>query len=152
MTGKARAEFILRAATADDFPAIRQLIHRVGINPMSLDWRRFLIAVDANGKLLGCGQLKPHGDDIVELASIAVDPGSRNQGIARAIIEELLSRAPRPLYLICRSPLGPFYERWQFRTLDLADMPAYFRRLARLARVFAPLAGDGGGMLVMELK
>ncbi len=146
------AEFVLRPAIAEDFPAIRGLIHQVGINPMSLDWHRFLIAVDANDKLLGCGQLKPHGDDFVELASIAVAPAYRKQGIARAVIEELLARAPRPLYLICRAPLGPFYERWEFRSLDLPEMPAYFRRLARLARVFAPLAGDGGGMLVMALK
>lgn len=146
------AEFTLRAATQEDFPAIRRLIHEVGINPMSLDWRRFLIAVDSGGKLLGCGQLKPHGKELVELASIAVVPGHRHQGIARAIIEALLSRASRPLYLICRSPLGPFYEQWGFRALDLREMPPYFRRLAQLARAFAPLAGEGGGMLVMELQ
>ncbi len=152
MRGASLAEFSLRAATQEDFPSIRRLIHEVGINPMSLDWRRFLIAVDSSGSLLGCGQLKPHGKDLVELASIAVVPGRRRQGIARAIIEELLSRAPRPVDLICRSPLGPFYEQWGFRPLDLDQMPPYFRRLARLARAFAPLAGEGGGMLVMELQ
>ena len=152
MNAKPPNDFVLRDATAEDFPAIRQLIHEVGINPMGLDWRRFVVAVDADKRLLGCGQLKPHGEDVLELASIAVISERRQQGIARAIIEQLLSRASRPLYLICRSPLGPFYERWGFRTLDLPEMPAYFRRLARLARAFAPLMGEGGGMLVMELK
>ncbi len=144
--------FTLRPASADDFPAIRRLIHEVNINPMSLDWRRFLIAVDENNQLIGCGQLKPHGRDILELASIAVAPAHRNQGIARAIIEQLLVRAPRPLFLICRAPLGSFYERWGFRSLELHEMPAYFRRLARLARAFAPMMGEDSGMLVMELK
>ena len=144
-------EFTLRAARAEDFPAIRQLIHDANINPMSLDWRRFLIAVDENDRLLGCGQLKPHGREIVELASIAVVAAYRKHGIARAIIEELLTRAPRPLYLICRSPLGPFYERWGFRSLELVEMPAYYRRLMRIARVIAPVFGEDGG-LVMELK
>ncbi len=144
--------FTLRAARADDFPAIRQLIHESNINPMGLDWRRFLIAVDGNDRLIGCGQLKPHGRDVVELASIAVAPAYRKQGIARAIIEQLLVGAPRPLYLIFRSPLGPFYERWGFRSLELHEMPAYFRRLARLARAFAPMMGEDHGMLVMELK
>ena len=143
--------FTLRAARADDFPAIRRLIHESNINPMGLDWRRFLLAVDANDALLGCGQLKPHGDGVVELASIAVEPAHRKQGIARAIIEQLLERAPRPLYLICRAPLGPFYERWGFRALELDEMPAYFRRLARMARIVAPLVGEDSG-LVMELK
>jgi amino-acid N-acetyltransferase len=146
------AEFILRQATEADFPAIKRLIQLVGINPMSLDWRRFLIAVDASDRLLGCGQLKPHGKELVELASIAVEPDHRNRGIASAIIDHLLQRAPRPLYLICRSPLGTYYERWGFRSLELNEMPTYFRRLARLAGLFAPLVGEEGGMLVMELK
>lgn len=146
------AEFTLKQAAEADYPAIKRLIHLVGINPMALDWRRFLIAVDSSGKLLGCGQLKPHGKELVELASIAVEPDYRNRGIAGAIIDQLLRGAPRPLYLICRTQMGAFYERWGFRALELHAMPPYFRRLARLARLFTPLVGEEGGMLVMELK
>lgn len=145
-------DFTLRAATESDAAAIKRLIHLVGINPMSLDWRRFLIAVDSDDRLLGCGQLKPHGKDIVELASIAVEPDHRNQGIAHAIIDQLLPRAPRPLYLICQTHMGAFYERWGFRPMELHEMPAYYRRLARLAGAFTRLTGDQEGMLVMELK
>ena len=152
MTAESPVAFTLRPATADDLAAIRRLIHQVGINPMSLDWHRFIVAVDEQGSLLGCGQLKPHGKDLVELASIAVDPGYRKQGIARAIIETLLPSAPRPLYLMCRSALGPFYERWGFRSLELDEMPPYFRRLVRLARAFGSLAARAGGVLIMELK
>ena len=143
--------FTLRSATQEDFPAIRRLIHLVGINPMSLDWRRFLVAVDSSGKLLGCGQLKPHGKEVIELASIAVEPAYQKQGIARAIIEQLISNGPRPLYLVCRSRLGPFYQKWGFRAVARAEMPAYFRRLARLAGLFSSLTPEGDGMLVMEL-
>ena len=145
------AAFTLRPATKEDFPAIRRLINLVGINPMSLDWRRFVIAVDSSGKLLGCGQLKPHGEGLIELASIAVEPAYQRQGIARAIIEQLISKAPRPLFLICRSRLGPFYQKWGFRSLTRDKMPAYFRRLARLAGVFSRITPEGDGMLVMEL-
>jgi N-acetylglutamate synthase-like GNAT family acetyltransferase len=144
--------FTLRPATEQDFPAIRDLIHRVGINPMSLDWRRFTVAVDDEGRLLGCGQLKPHGDGVIELASLAVQPDQRGRGIARTIIEELMGRAARPLYLMCRAELGPFYEKWGFRSLSLRAMPAYFRRVARLAGMFASLTGPAGRLLVMELK
>jgi N-acetylglutamate synthase-like GNAT family acetyltransferase len=145
------SDFTLRQATEADLPAIRGLIRRVRINPMSLDWRRFIIAVDVSDQLLGCGQLKPHGKDILELASIAVQPGHRGQGIARAIIERLLVNSPRPLYLICRAPLGRFYEKWGFRALSVHEMPRYFRRLAQLAGVFSPLTGPDNGMLVMKL-
>jgi N-acetylglutamate synthase-like GNAT family acetyltransferase len=146
------ADFTLRAATQDDFPAIRDLIHRVRINPMSLDWRRFLVAVDSSGSLLGCGQLKPHGKDVIELASIAVEPAYQGRGIATAIIEALLTRAPRPVYLTCRGRLGPFYERWGFRRLAPGQMPVYFQRLARLAIAIGRLMRDDESMLVMELK
>ncbi len=115
---------------------------------MDLDWRRFVVAVDEAGKMRGCGQLKPHGRDILELASIAVEPEHRGKGIARAIIEHLITQAPRPLYLMCRSDLGPFYERWNFQSIPLDEMPAYFRRLARLASLFM---SKGESLLVMRL-
>src|SRR5512142_861341 len=103
-------DFVLRPATSDDAAAIRRLIRLVKINPLGLDWRRFALAVDDLGNMLGCGQLKPHEDGLLELASIAVVPEQRGNGVARAIIEHLISIAPRPLYLTCRSHLGPFYE------------------------------------------
>ena len=143
------ADFLLRPATADDSFAIKDLIHRVGINPMDLDWRRFVIAVDGSGKMLGCGQLKPHGKDVIELASIAVEPSHQHQGIARVIIEYLIAQGPRPLYLTCRSRLGSFYEKWGFRSIEPAEMPAYFRRLSRLVNAMAAFMNDK--MLVMEL-
>jgi N-acetylglutamate synthase-like GNAT family acetyltransferase len=146
------ADFRLRAATQEDFQGIRQLIRRVDINPTGLDWRRFVLAVDAQDRMLGCGQLKPHGKDVVELASIAVQPEQQKHGIARAIIEHLIAAGPRPMYLICRSKLGPFYEKWGFCRLQRNEMPAYFRRLARLAALLGPMMGEGDSMLVMELK
>ena len=143
------ADFTLRPATEDDFPLIKDLIHRVGINPMSLDWRRFVIAADESGKMLGCGQLKPHGRHVIELASIAVEPTYQNQGIARVIIEHLISHGPRPLYLTCRSRLGSFYEKWGFRSIEPDEMPPYFRRLSRLVNVISSFMNEK--MIVMRL-
>ena len=139
---------MLRPATEADSAAIRNLIHRVGINPTGLDWRRFVVAVDGSGRMRGCGQLKPHGKDIGELASIAVELEDRGKGIARLIIEHLIARARRPLYLTCRSSLGPFYEKWNFHTIGLNEMPPYFNRLVRLASLFMP---KGESLLVMRL-
>jgi len=143
------SDFTLRPATEDDFPLIKDLIHRVGINPMSLDWHRFVIAVDGSGNMLGCGQLKPHGRDVIELASIAVEPSYQHQGIARGIIEHLIARGPRPLYLTCRSRLGSFYEKWGFRSIESDEMPPYFRRLSRLVNMIGSFLDEK--MLVMKL-
>jgi N-acetylglutamate synthase-like GNAT family acetyltransferase len=119
---------------------------------MGLDWHRFILAVSPSGEMLGCGQLKPHDDGSLELASIAVRAAHRRQGVARAIIERLIAGAPRPLYLTCRSRLGPFYEQWGFRSLEPAEMPPHFRRLARLARTMFAFSEKGETLLVMKLK
>lgn len=144
-------DFTLRAAREDDFPAVRRLIHDVQINPMGLDWRRFVLAVSRSGEMLGCGQLKRHGDGSIELASIAVKPPYRRQGMASAIIDHLIESAPRPVYLTCRSSLGPFYERRGFRAAGRDEMTPYFRRLSRLASLMQSLASAGETLLVMKL-
>ncbi len=144
-------EFTLRAANQEDFATIRRLIWSVRINPAQLDWRRFVVAVDPFGKILGCGQLKTHSGGIVELASIAVQPVYRFHGIARAIIEHLLQDAPRPIYLTCRSGLESFYNKWEFRTISGEDLPQYYRRLIRLVTVTSPLSPFKEKMLVMRL-
>lgn len=120
---------------------------------MALDWGRFLIAVDGNDRLVGCGQVKPHKDGSLELASIAVQPEWRKQGVARTIILCLLETHPRPLYLTCRGRLGSFYEKFGFQEVtDASDLPPYFRRITRLAKLFQRLSFFHERMLVMRLE
>ncbi len=144
--------FSLRPATAHDAAEIKRLIRTVRINPLGLDWRRFVLATDDSDAMLGCGQLKPHAGGVLELASIAVQPASRDQGVARAIIEHLVAGAPRPLYLTCRSSLGTFYEKWGFRPIGVTEMPPYFRRLSRLGTAFMRLGRYPESLLIMVLK
>ena len=156
MTSAEMTSYTLRPARETDFPAIKNLIHSVGINPMDLDWRRFLVAVDAQGQVIATGQIKPHGAkaDIHEMASIAVVPAYRGQGLARAIIEHLLKDSPRPLYLTCRSRLEPLYEKFGFRLVPYEEMPRYYRRLSKLASVIGAVArfGEGDRLSVMKLQ
>jgi N-acetylglutamate synthase-like GNAT family acetyltransferase len=140
----------LRSATAEDDPAIRWLVHTGQINPMGLDWRRFVVAVNAEGQVVGCGQVKPHGDGSRELASLVVHPDWRLQGIARAIIESLIAATSGELYLMCRAEICPIYEKFGFRNLADQEMPPYFRRIIRLARLLSPLFDHGGGVQVMR--
>lgn len=132
-------EFNLRAAIESDSSRIRDLIHRVGINPMDLDWRHFIVAESTDNQFMGCGQLKQHRDGSFELASLAVETGYREQGVARAIIEHFLAHSPRPLYLMCRPSLNAFYEKFGFQVIKLEAMPTYFRRILRLVKVLVYL-------------
>ena len=145
------ATFSLRPATETDFPEIKALIRQVRINPTGLDWRRFTVAVEGSGQMVACAQLKPVPGGLTELASLAVRPAFRHQGIARALIEHLLAGAPRPVYLTCRSSLGKLYEKFGFRALEADETPAYYRRLQRLAGVFLELTRRNETLFVMKL-
>ena len=144
--------FTLRPAKESESGVIKDLIHLTGINPMGLDWKRFIVAVSDRDEVLGIGQLKPHGPDVLELASIAVYPEYRSQGIARAIIEHLLKDSPRPLYLTCISTLGPLYEKFGFHEIPREEMPRYFQRISKLANVLFTFANRDDHLLVMKLQ
>lgn len=144
-------EVNLRPALETDASSIRDLIHRVGINPLNLDWRHFEVAEGAAGKFIGCAQLKPHSDDSIELASLAVEAEYRKQGVARMLIEHLLAHSSRPLYLMCRPGLVPFYKKYGFKVCPPEEMPHYFRRIHRLSRVFGILShGDGPAIMRLD--
>lgn len=145
-------KYTLRPARESESGQIRDLIHLTGINPMGLDWKRFVVAVDDQDEMIGCGQLKPHGRDILELASLAVYPQFRGKGVARALIEHLLANSSRPLYLMCESSLGPLYEKFGFRGLEYDEMPRYFQRISKLAGIVTTLARRDERLLVMKLQ
>jgi N-acetylglutamate synthase-like GNAT family acetyltransferase len=147
-------DYTLRPAREKDSASIKDLIHSVGINPMGLDWKRFVVAVDAQDRIIATGQIKPHGRDIHELASIAVVPQHQGQGIARAIIEHLLQDSPRPLYLTCRSRLEPLYEKFGFHAISYEEMPRYYQRIRKLVGLVEAVArlGEGDGLSVMKLQ
>ena len=141
----------IRPAREMEAAQIRDLIHLVGINPTGLDWKRFVVAVNDKDEMIGCGQLKPHGQDVLELASIAVYPEQQGKGIGRAIIEHLLKDSPRPLYLMCESSNGPLYEKFGFREVSYEDMPRYFQRMSKLAGLVTTLARREERLLIMKL-
>ncbi len=146
-------DFTVRAATPKDFPAIRNLILNVHINPTGLKWRQFLVAVTNDDELIGCGQIKPHFDGSRELASIAVQEQARGHGVASAIIQDLMARETvRPLFLMCRARLESLYEKFGFVPIGPKEMPRYFRRISNLARILNSNARPENRLSVMKLS
>jgi len=142
----------VRPATKEEFQAIRDLIQAVQINPTGLAWRRFLVATTPEGELVGCGQVKPHRDGSREVASIAVRSQFRGRGAARAILEALLAREKRrPLYLMCRSQLEPFYNKFGFQAVPIDQMTPYFRRIYRMVSLFMAARPSEDRLSIMRL-
>ena len=87
-----------------------------------LDQGRFVVAESEGGTILGCGRLRPY-PDFCEVASLAVDPDQRTNGVGRAIITRLLELYPGDVYLICEDHLVDFFGRFGFRPVPVEDMP-----------------------------
>ncbi len=94
--------------------------------------------------MVGIGQIKPHRDGSRELASIAVIPERRGQGIASAIIRALLEKERGEVYLLCRNELEAFYARFGFRKIRRDEMTPYFRRITRMLDFLAHWTGRRG--------
>ena len=142
--------FTLGQADEAEFPVIQAMIRTAGINPMGLAWERFIVAVDAEGQIIGCGQIKPHSDGTRELASIVVIPAWQGRGVARAIIEHLIAEHSGELYLTCREELGRLYEKFGFVPLNDKELPPYFRRIRRIFKGMRRLGLVHEDLLVMK--
>jgi len=141
--------FSIRKANHQDAARIRRLVVRGRINPIGLDWRRFIVAVDTSGHVIGCVQLKPHGDGSVELASLAVDEDWRRQGVGALLVEVVITIHSGNLFLMCRAGLGIFYEKFGFKALSVDQMPAYFQRVNRWMTWLGRLRPESEGLLIM---
>lgn len=145
------APFIIRRATAADAATIRRIVYAARLNPTGLDWRRFLVAVggDATGPVVGVGQIKPHRDGSRELASLAVIPAHRGQGIGAALVRALLAGEPGTVLLMCAGRLASYYERFGFRPAEPRNLPPYFRRVYRLTRLIGAIAPRVNGAIAI---
>ena len=125
----------LRAVIAADRPLIRRLIFQNNLNPWGLEWQSFIVAADDDNQLVGCGQIKRHGD-LEELATIVVVKEWQGRGVSRILLNALMERGKRPLWLMCESSLTDYYNKFGFEEVeDPANLPLYFRNLYWVTRV-----------------
>jgi len=142
--------FTLRQAVEKEFPLIQSMIRSAGINPMGLAWQRFIVAVDSEDHIVGCGQIKHHSDGTHELGSLVVIPAWRGHGVARAIIEQLINEHTSELYLTCREEWGELYEKFGFVRQKDTALPPYFRRIRKIFKGIRRLGLVHENLLVMK--
>lgn len=126
------------AQAAERWLIIRRIL-REGLDPSQLDWRRFVVAEDEVGEILGFAQMKDLGDGVQEFGSLVVEPHLRGQGIGGALLHHLVDPAPKPVYLLCAAKRVRYYQRFGFCELRAEEMPAPLRRKWRTGNFFAQL-------------
>jgi amino-acid N-acetyltransferase len=92
----------VRAATIADMRQVEPLINgfaqRNLMLPKTLDqlarlFREFVVAVDEQGEVLGCGALRIYTESLAEVASLAVAEHAHGLGIGRRVVEQLVVEA-----------------------------------------------------------
>jgi amino-acid N-acetyltransferase len=87
--------------------------------------QEFLVAVAADGEVVGCGALHVMWDDLAEVRTLAVSPAWRGRGVGHALLEGLLERA-RALglrRLFCLTFEVDFFAAHGFRVIEGTPVP-----------------------------
>ncbi len=91
----------IRPARPGDVPALFDLINHFArerlLLPRTLTdlyehFREFVVA-EAGGRVEGCGALKFYSQELAEIRSLCVAPGTSRRGVGRALVERLLTEA-----------------------------------------------------------
>jgi len=137
----------IRRAQAKDQTTIVAMVRRAHLNPMGLNWQRFLIAEDESG-IVGVGQIRPH-ESAPELASLVVRKDQRGQGIGGQLIHALVAQSPGTLYLFCRPQLESYYDQFGFRAISAKEAPPSLRTRYAIGRFITRLS-MGRTILLMK--
>jgi N-acetylglutamate synthase-like GNAT family acetyltransferase len=132
----------MRPAKKTDSPSIRRLLKAGGLRTKGIRWERFVVAVDENQQIIGCGQSKNHHHRFMEVLSIAVDESRRRGGVGREIIDHLTAQNSRPLFLMCKADLVAYYGKRGFYEANSNEIPFYFRRMLWIMRFKQKLFGQ----------
>ena len=102
MATNIHTKIIIRGATADDIPAIAELI-KPFVDEGSLLERtydefgdllpNFFVAVDEEGMIVGCAALEIYSRKLAEIRSLAVSASAQGQGVGRKLVEACVERA-----------------------------------------------------------
>jgi N-acetylglutamate synthase-like GNAT family acetyltransferase len=117
-------------------------------------WERYWV-LDQRGLVVGCGRVEDyeiHG----ELYDLVIDRSLRRQGLGRFLVEELVGKCRRPLYLASLPGAIAFYQRLGFVMVDESELTPLvqsrlsltnprFRQLGLQAMVLRGDVGHAGG-------
>ncbi len=132
--GRLDAAVSLRPGTFADVPLMADLINGYAAHGLMLPkatgqlyrtLREFVVAVDADGALLGCGALRIYDPGLAEVCSLAVADAARGLGVGRRVVEALHGEASAfGLARVFALTLEPgFFHRLGYETVEKSVLP-----------------------------
>jgi amino-acid N-acetyltransferase len=124
----------IRPARVGDVPAIQELIRtfadrklmiRRSLGELYESIREFLVAVDDEGKVVGCAALHVFWEDLAELKCLAVSEAAQRSGIGRALVEACreAAEALEIKTVFTLTYVAEFFEKCGYHQIDKAELP-----------------------------
>ena len=119
----------VRRARTSDVPQVRDLVDRwtpdrrlLGKATVTLyeDVQEFFVAVEPDGRVVGCGALHVLWADLAEVRTLAVDPALQGRGVGHRLLDRVLEQA-RELgvsRVFCLTFETDFFGRHGFTPVD----------------------------------
>jgi N-acetylglutamate synthase-like GNAT family acetyltransferase len=83
-------------------------------------WERYWV-LDQKGLVVGCGRVEDY-DIHGELYDLVIDRSLRRQGLGQFLVEQLVEKCRRPLYLASLPGAIAFYQRLGFVLVDESEL------------------------------
>lgn len=127
-------DITVRAARISDMRQVESLVNGFARDNLMLPktydqlarlFREFVVAVDPADRVVGCGALRVYGEELAEIASLAVDESVHGAGIGRRLVESLTAEA-RGLGLrrvFALTLQEAFFRRLGFRSVPRENFP-----------------------------
>jgi N-acetylglutamate synthase-like GNAT family acetyltransferase len=129
---------MVRRARPDDQPVITAMVRRARLNPAGLHWEQFVVG-ERGGRAVGVAQLRRHRDGARELASLVVEPGAREHGIATLMVDALLADETAAVYALIDRRFAGHFARWGFRQAGPGELPRSVSRTYVIGRAVTTL-------------
>ena len=99
----------------------------------------FIVAVDADDRVIGCVHLDEYSPSIAELRSLAVAPSAQGSGLGRLLVEATIELARKREYaiLFAVSNDEPFFARFGFARTEIPELDRERSEVSRYKGVFA---------------
>jgi len=140
--------YTLRKATRKDHDTIKELIQHVGINPIGIHWKRFVV-LEVENTIIGCVQRKEFVFVAQELSSLAILPKWQKKGLSSKLIQACIEGASKELFLVCDEKIASIYRKHGFIRYTAKDLSILYRTHLWISHIFWRIISDGTYPILM---